>query len=275
MPGSSSCQCPLETAVDKSVQLESASPYVVTDGALRSISSCQLNKPSVTFNLASDMTSHKRDSVRKNTGGSYDGGLERILEDQVSSPSLQSLPSQVERSLSYSCAESSNSNANLNSDSGEDRTQSGDHPADGVDASDVNCNPLTSDEDGVARQSGAEEVEVNFSQNASSGEPPDTSSGDVGKLPLAHTKPLCLPLSFPFLKKSSGGKDKNLNEKPSNISPRGRPSRPAPKQSWLLRLFESKMFSIDIAIQYLYNSKEPGVQTYIGEYTATLQYIYK
>jgi len=210
------------------------------------------------------MTSHKRDSVRKNTGGSYDGGLERILEDQVSSPSLQSLPSQVERSLSYSCAESSNSNANLNSDSGEDRTQSGDHPADGVDASDVNCNPLTSDEDGVARQSGAEEVEVNFSQNASSGEPPDTSSGDVGKLPLAHTKPLCLPLSFPFLKKSSGGKDKNLNEKPSNISPRGRPSRPAPKQSWLLRLFESKMFSIDIAIQYLYNSKEPGVQTYIG-----------
>lgn len=38
----------------------------------------------------------------------------------------------------------------------------------------------------------------------------------------------------------------------------------SPKQSWLLRLFESKMFNMSIAISYLYNSKEPGVQTYIG-----------
>jgi len=35
--------------------------------------------------------------------------------------------------------------------------------------------------------------------------------------------------------------------------------------SWLLRLFESKMFDMSIAISYLYNSKEPGVQTYLGE----------
>lgn len=40
---------------------------------------------------------------------------------------------------------------------------------------------------------------------------------------------------------------------------------PPPKQSWLLRLFESKLFDMAIAIQYLFNSKEPGVQTYIGE----------
>ncbi|XP_078584761.1 phosphatidylinositol 4-kinase beta-like [Branchiostoma floridae x Branchiostoma japonicum] len=39
---------------------------------------------------------------------------------------------------------------------------------------------------------------------------------------------------------------------------------PSPKQSWLLRLFESKMFDMSIAISYLYNSKEPGVQAYIG-----------
>ncbi|XP_078664883.1 phosphatidylinositol 4-kinase beta-like isoform X2 [Branchiostoma floridae x Branchiostoma belcheri] len=39
---------------------------------------------------------------------------------------------------------------------------------------------------------------------------------------------------------------------------------PPPKQSWLLRLFESKMFDMSIAISYLYNSKEPGVQAYIG-----------
>lgn len=37
------------------------------------------------------------------------------------------------------------------------------------------------------------------------------------------------------------------------------------KQSWLLRLFESKMFDMSIAITYLYNSKESGVQSYIGE----------
>ena len=42
---------------------------------------------------------------------------------------------------------------------------------------------------------------------------------------------------------------------------------PPPKQSWLLRLFESKLFDMSIAITYLFNSKEPGVQTYIGKYT--------
>lgn len=32
-----------------------------------------------------------------------------------------------------------------------------------------------------------------------------------------------------------------------------------PKQkSWLLRLFESKLFNMNIAITYLFNSKEPG-----------------
>lgn len=36
------------------------------------------------------------------------------------------------------------------------------------------------------------------------------------------------------------------------------------QSSWLLRLFESKLFDMPIAIQYLFNSKELGVQTYIG-----------
>lgn len=36
------------------------------------------------------------------------------------------------------------------------------------------------------------------------------------------------------------------------------------KQSWLLRLFESKMFDVSMAISYLHKSKEPGVQAYIG-----------
>lgn len=39
---------------------------------------------------------------------------------------------------------------------------------------------------------------------------------------------------------------------------------PPPKSSWLLRLFESKLFDMSIAIAYLFNSKEPGVLTYLG-----------
>lgn len=37
------------------------------------------------------------------------------------------------------------------------------------------------------------------------------------------------------------------------------------QQSWLLRLFESSVFNMSIAIQYLFNSKEPGVLTYLGK----------
>jgi len=43
------------------------------------------------------------------------------------------------------------------------------------------------------------------------------------------------------------------------------------RQSWLLRLFESKLFDMSIAVQYLFNSKESGVQTYIGEYSGYAQ----
>ncbi|PSN39507.1 Phosphatidylinositol 4-kinase beta [Blattella germanica] len=35
-------------------------------------------------------------------------------------------------------------------------------------------------------------------------------------------------------------------------------------KGFLLRLFESKMFDMSMAITYLFNSKEPGVQSYIG-----------
>lgn len=39
---------------------------------------------------------------------------------------------------------------------------------------------------------------------------------------------------------------------------------PPPKESLLLRLFKSKHFNMVMAINYLFNSKEPGVQSYIG-----------
>lgn len=35
-------------------------------------------------------------------------------------------------------------------------------------------------------------------------------------------------------------------------------------KSFLLRLIESKLFDMPMAIIYLFNSKEPGVQRYIG-----------
>uniref|UniRef100_A0AAX7TRI8 Phosphatidylinositol 4-kinase beta n=1 Tax=Astatotilapia calliptera TaxID=8154 RepID=A0AAX7TRI8_ASTCA len=64
--------------------------------------------------------------------------------------------------------------------------------------------------------------------------------------------------------------DEEDTDTPSQPDPR--PSaRPEPfsppsssKQSWLLRLFESKLFDVSMAISYLYKSKEPGVQAYIG-----------
>lgn len=37
-----------------------------------------------------------------------------------------------------------------------------------------------------------------------------------------------------------------------------------PRESWLLRLFESQLFDMSIAITYLFKSKEPGVLSYIG-----------
>ncbi|TRZ08367.1 hypothetical protein HGM15179_018744, partial [Zosterops borbonicus] len=56
-------------------------------------------------------------------------------------------------------------------------------------------------------------------------------------------------------------------EEEESCSPSSRTARKRQhqaKQSWLLRLFESKLFDISMAISYLYNSKEPGVQAYIG-----------
>ena len=41
-------------------------------------------------------------------------------------------------------------------------------------------------------------------------------------------------------------------------------------QSWLLRLFESKMFDASMAVHYLFNSKEPGVLGYLGNRLFTL-----
>lgn len=92
--------------------------------------------------------------------------------------------------------------------------------------------------------------------------------------------------STPLTKNSAGGtvesqkkqtrKDLKMEFDAMSVpSPRGRirldstsqysQHTPKSKQSWLLRLFESKLFDMSLAITYLFNSKEQGVQIYIGE----------
>ena len=43
-------------------------------------------------------------------------------------------------------------------------------------------------------------------------------------------------------------------------------AQPKPSEGCLLRLFESQVFDMSMAISYLFNSKEPGVQSYLGEF---------
>ena len=60
------------------------------------------------------------------------------------------------------------------------------------------------------------------------------------------------------------------DEMPERRRHRSQRAATTAKQSWLLRLFESKLFDMSIAITYLFNSKEPGVQTYIGKFIAAV-----
>ncbi|XP_049586150.1 phosphatidylinositol 4-kinase beta isoform X2 [Syngnathus scovelli] len=67
------------------------------------------------------------------------------------------------------------------------------------------------------------------------------------KLKLRHTDPAC-----------DGDEDGRVE---GGLRRRPNPS----KQLWLLHLFESKLFDVSMAISYLHNSKEPGVQACIGK----------
>jgi hypothetical protein len=101
---------------------------------------------------------------------------------------------------------------------------------------------------------------------------PDVSKSSAEDEPVAElssqaatsvSRKLCLPRPFRFKDRKVKDLDKVTEKPPSG---RGSKSKPPPaRQSWLLRLFESKMFDMSIAISYLFNSKEPGVQTYIGK----------
>lgn len=51
----------------------------------------------------------------------------------------------------------------------------------------------------------------------------------------------------------------NISESVSVDCNDDEPKRPPPKSSGMLRLLESKVFDVPMAMHYLFNSKEPGV----------------
>ena len=75
--------------------------------------------------------------------------------------------------------------------------------------------------------------------------------------------------SYSQLKKKNSKKKRDkekLNHEilPVEVSADPSPTLPTPKSSWLLRLFESKLCDMAIAIAYMFNSKESGVLAYLG-----------
>uniref|UniRef100_A0A665TAY5 Phosphatidylinositol 4-kinase beta n=1 Tax=Echeneis naucrates TaxID=173247 RepID=A0A665TAY5_ECHNA len=93
-----------------------------------------------------------------------------------------------------------------------------------------------------------------------------------GDVPSQHSGAKPVPNSPPVALTASGKpmKIREQEDDPEGLAPgsvksaRRRQRHNPSKQSWLLRLFESKLFDVSMAISYLHNSKEPGVQAYIG-----------
>ncbi|XP_075466147.1 phosphatidylinositol 4-kinase beta [Ascaphus truei] len=89
----------------------------------------------------------------------------------------------------------------------------------------------------------------------------DSDVGDGTELPNGD---LDVQPSPPVTSSRISEEDESLMDINSVKNARRRQKNNSAKQSWLLRLFECKLFDISMAISYLYNSKEPGVQAYIG-----------
>ena len=75
--------------------------------------------------------------------------------------------------------------------------------------------------------------------------------------------------SYSQLKKKNSKKKRDKGKpgneiQPVEVSTTSSPTLPTPKSSWLLRLFESKLCDMAIAIAYMFNSKESGVLAYLG-----------
>ena len=110
----------------------------------------------------------------------------------------------------------------------------------------------------------AEELELkDDNSSCSCGTDPTMPEGTAKEATSTNSKK-----SYSQLKKKNSRKkrDKGRNKDEDQIlsETEATPSLPAPKSSWLLRLFESKLCDMAIAIAYLYKSKESGVLAYLG-----------
>ncbi|XP_059167912.1 phosphatidylinositol 4-kinase beta-like [Physella acuta] len=317
MPGKT-CLCEIngfmtQEGLDlEALEKESGLPYVVTDGALHSLTCHKcFNTHMGVLSTATgeDMHNLITKKRRGSNNGSFEGSLEKIDEDQifsdsVNSPSINSLTSSsvekndllsnLKNETTESCPNVYSFNTHnlvnstmimsLNSSSTTSSPSSSSPSSSLKDFSPLpQINEILHEENSLdiskynlTIQSEETLLEVNQSQNATLGAmdamedsrtdklSPDENSDTVKPL---DSRSLSLPIPFHILKHSSNSlKDRNLTDKPpaGPLSSQRSKNRPPPRQSWLLRLFESKMFDMTIAITYLYNSKEPGVQTYIG-----------
>lgn len=132
--------------------------------------------------------------------------------------------------------------------------------------------PLRLITDGVAEQSSVIDAAVahRACQEVLQKVKQQQEEGDVavlqnGRHPDIQTQPTAAAFSATVKSLKIREEDNKEDQTPSSVKSARRRQRQNPsKQSWLLRLFESKMFDVSMAISYLHKSKEPGVQAYIG-----------
>lgn len=124
------------------------------------------------------------------------------------------------------------------------------------------------DEDSHLEENETKTSELEQKEDSSSctcGTDPSVPEGTAKEVTPANSKK-----SYSELKKKNSrkkrdkGKNKDEDQLPTESENEATPSLPAPKSSWLLRLFESKLCDMAIAIAYLYKSKESGVLAYLG-----------
>ena len=92
----------------------------------------------------------------------------------------------------------------------------------------------------------------------------DCTCGEL-PAPKKDRKTSKISMSYAKLKKRKQKSRKNIDKKNKLLLAKIEDSSLPPQQeSWLLRLFESKLFDMPIALSYLFNSKESGVLAYLG-----------
>ena len=102
----------------------------------------------------------------------------------------------------------------------------------------------------------------------------DSNSNDNGKVVAATTKPGNILRVQSDVDISDNNNESGITDKHHHHQDAGgagellhsdtAPTTTLPKQSWLLRLFQSTLFDSSMSMTYLFNSKEPGVLEYIG-----------